>query len=570
LARRALLALTLVGGALMPATAQAGTYDVYSCTFGGSVYGNNAWAAVNNSGVGDPTYTVPDATCAERNDPLVALMRPGNPAVPTVAYTPGISSALNFALPPDTRISDFTLSVRHWFSTPGNVGFTLVAFGANGVSLTGNWEPATQTPLINDEQHWYGGGGPVDATVTLSKSTSPQAQRQGTATALTLYAGCWGGSPGCTLDQNSIAQLHLIGSRVTVEDVRPPILDGVKSTTGLLEPGVRSGAEPITFSASDNSGIRRAEIVDVTNAANPVVVASEDYDTPDGTDAKTRCNYTRPRPCPDVKDETIAASPPIGGRRTVLLRVSDAGGETTVSAPFSILARGPLNGINGGDGARLVAGFPARVYRGKGKDRRRVYVLRPSRLTSYGKGATMRGILRNAAGQPIAGADLRILVREDRLGSNYVDRGSVATGADGRFQLKLPKGSSRILRLGYRAYKGDDAFVARSSARLNVRARISVRGPRRARARGRATFTGRLVGRPFPPRGVTLDLQIFQPGRGWRVFGTTRTRKNGRFVVRYRFNSASSGRFTFRLRLRPNDAYPYARGFSRRMRVRVG
>ena len=103
-----------------------------------------------------------------------------------------------------------------------------------------------------------------------------------------------------------------------------------------------------------------------------------------------------------------------------------------------------------------------------------------------------------------------------------------------------------------------------------MRARISVRGPRHVRPRGRAIFTGRLVGRPFPPRGVTVDLQIFQPGRGWRVFGNARTRRNGRFVARYRFNSAGSGRFTFRLRLRPNDAYPYARGFSRRMRVRVG
>jgi hypothetical protein len=235
-----------------------------------------------------------------------------------------------------------------------------------------------------------------------------------------------------------------------------------------------------------------------------------------------------------------------------------------------VVARGPLNGVNGGDGARMTAGFPARVSRGKGKKRHRVFVLRPSRLVSFGKPATMRGILRNAAGQPIAGADVRVLVREDRLGARYVDRGGVTTGADGRFQVGLPKGSSRLIRLGYRAYTGDDAFAARVNAHLNVRARISVHGPRHVRPRGRATFTGRLVGRPFPPRGVTLDLQIFQPGRGWRVFGSTRTRRNGRFVARYRFNSAVSGRFTFRLRLRPNDAYPYARGVSRRVRVRVG
>jgi hypothetical protein len=69
---------------------------------------------------------------------------------------------------------------------------------------------------------------------------------------------------------------------------------------------------------------------------------------------------------------------------------------------------------------------------------------------------------------------------------------------------------------------------------------------------------------------VTLDLQIFQPRVGWRVFGTTRTRKNGRFRIRYHSQPPSRGRFTFRLRLRPSDAYPYTRGFSGRMRVLVG
>jgi hypothetical protein len=55
-ARRALLGLVVGACALTPAAAHAGTYDVYSCTFGGGVYGNNAWAAVNNSGAGDPSY----------------------------------------------------------------------------------------------------------------------------------------------------------------------------------------------------------------------------------------------------------------------------------------------------------------------------------------------------------------------------------------------------------------------------------------------------------------------------------------------------------------------------------
>ena len=362
----------------------------------------------------------------------------------------------------------------------------------------------------------------------------------------------------------------MIGSRVTIDDTRPPDLTAVQAGRGLLAPGVRSGAEPVSFSASDNSGIQRAEIVDVTDAANPAVVATEDYNSGPNTDAGTRCDFTRPRPCPDLKDETIAAPTPIAGHRTLLVRVTDAGGSSVVSAPFTVYARGPLNGANGGDGSRLVAGFPAKVFRGKGKKRHAVFVLRPSHTASYGKGATIRGTLKGANGQPVSGGDVRILVREARLGAQYVDRGGVTTGPDGRFVFPVPAGSSRVLRLAYRAYLGDDAYATRSTSTLNTRARISARGPKRVRRHGVAKFSGRLVGRPFPPRGVTVDLQIFQPGVGWRVFGNARTRKSGTFTVRYHFQRASRGRFTFRIRLRPNDAYPYSRGVSRRMRVRVG
>jgi hypothetical protein len=584
LARRTLLAVVLGACAALPAAAHAGTYDVYSCQFGSSFYPNNAWVAVNTPGGGDPSFTVPDATCSSPTDPLVALMRPGNATTPNVAYAPGISSSLRFTPPADSRITDFTLSVRHLFNTltnssgthvQNNTGFTLVSFGSAGVSLTGQWDgtPAGQPASINTDHHYYGGGGPAPDTgiVTLTKASSTLATRAGTASTMVVLAGCWSGATAnCNLDDVSVAQVQLFGSKVTIDDTRPPVVSDVQTGAGLLAPGVRSGDEPVTFSAADNSGIQRAEIVDVTDAANPTVVASEDYETGPSTDAGKRCDFTRPRPCPDLTNETIAAAPAIAGHRTLLVRVTDAGGDTAVSAPFSIYARGPVNGVNGGDGARLVAGFAAKVYRGRGKKRHAVFVLRPRHTVSYGTAARIRGTLRGANGQPVGGADIRILVRENRLGAHYFDRGGVITGPDGRFQIGVPKGNSRYFRLAYRAYNGDDNFTARSTALLNVRARISAHGPRHVRRHGVATFRGRLVGRPFPPRGVTLELQIFQPHVGWRVFGNTRTRKNGRFRVRYRFQPTSRGRFTFRLRLRPNDAYPYARGSSRRMRVRVG
>ena len=73
MARRALLAAVLGACAVAPATARAGSYDVYSCKVGSGFYGNNAWAGVNS---GDPTYTAPDTTRANASDPLIALIRP--------------------------------------------------------------------------------------------------------------------------------------------------------------------------------------------------------------------------------------------------------------------------------------------------------------------------------------------------------------------------------------------------------------------------------------------------------------------------------------------------------------
>jgi hypothetical protein len=306
----------------------------------------------------------------------------------------------------------------------------------------------------------------------------------------------------------------------------------------------------------------------VTDAANPSVVASEDYNsTP--TSQNARCDFTKPRPCPDLKNEALAASPAIAGKRTLLLRITDAAGNQTVSTPFAIAARGPVNGSSGGDGARLVAGFPGHTFRGRGKARRRVGVLRPTKTVGWGHSAPVRGILRNAAGEPVAGAELRLQVRELRLGAPYVDRGAVGTGTDGRFQFRVTRGSSRRYRIAYRAYPGDAGLTAKSDVTFNTKARITARAPHHVRSRGVARFRGRLVGRPLPPRGVTLELQAHQPGRGWRTVKTTRTGTGGAYSTRYRFNSGG-GRFTFRMRLRPNDSYPYARGTSKPMRVSVG
>jgi hypothetical protein len=536
---------------------------------GGTLYPNNAWAAANNPG-GDGRYAT-DATCPSLNDPLTTKLAGGN------SFGNGTYAGLWFFAPPDTAITNYTMTVHHYWYAPGNgapdeTTYTALTLGPALVGGTGQFDGATQQNLAN-EGHWYGfrsagSSGAADTGVltrTLSDSTAAKTQR--TATYMTVSAGCYN-SAGCTLGPTANVFLELYGSRVTITDSTAPSLGAPTAGSGLLAPGMRSGDEPVTFSASDNVGIRRAELVDVTDAANPAVVVAEDYNST-ATVQNARCSFTKPRPCPDLKNETLAPSPAIAGKRTLLVRVTDAAGNQTVSAPFAVTARGPVNGTGGGDGSRLVAGFPGHTFRGHGKARKKVGVLRPTKTVGWGHSAAVKGILRNAAGQPVAGGELRLLVRELRLGSSYVDRGAVTTGADGRFTFRIPRGSSRRYRVAYRAYPGDAGLAAKSDVSFNTKARITIHVPRHVRARGSVRFRGSLPGRPLPPRGVTLELQAHQPGHGWRTVKTTRTRKGGAYSTRYRFNS-SGGRFTFRMRLRPNDSYPYARGTSRARRVSVG
>jgi hypothetical protein len=573
-AGRGLLTLvaTLATGALCAPLAHAGSYDVLSCTIDGGYHANNAWVS-NNTPAGDARYAT-DATCPRSGDPLTVTLAGGN------AFSPGTFAALYFNAPPNTTITNYKEVVHHYWYAPGNgapdeTTYELVSFGNTFFSGAGQFDPATQQKLAGDPPgRWYGyrspgaSGAADTGLVTRTLSDSSITTNQGTATFMTVSAGCWAGSGGCTLSAAANVFLELYGSRVTITDNTAPALGAPTADQGLLAPGTRSGDEPVTFSATDNVGIRRAEIVDVTDAANPSVVASEDYtDTP--TTQNTRCDFTKPRPCPDLKNETIAASPAIAGKRTLLLRVTDAAGNQTVSLPFAISARGPVNGSGGGDGSRVVAGFPGHTFRGRGKARKRVGVLRPSKTVGWGHSAPVRGVLRNAAGQPVAGAQLRLLVRELRLGAPYVDRGAVTTGADGRFQFRVTRGSSRRYRIAYRAFSGDEGLTAKSDVSFNTKARITVHVPRHARSRGSVRFRGSLPGRPLPPRGVTLELQAHQPGHGWRTVKTTRTRKGGAYSTRYRFNSGG-GRFTFRVRLRPNDSYPYARGTSHAVRIRIG
>ena len=194
---------------------------------------------------------------------------------------------------------------------------------------------------------------------------------------------------------------------------------------------------------------------------------------------------------------------------------------------------------------------------------------RARRTVSFGRGATLRVGLTNAAGQPIAGATLQVLTREARAGSDWRVAPAITTGADGRAAARLAAGSSRRVRVEYRAQAGDAQPAAAARARLDVRAGVTLRvRPRRVRAGRAIRLRGRLLAPPRTRLGKIVTLQARERGR-WRDFASARTGRAGRFTARYRFSGGASGTFPIRAVARADAAYPYATGRSRPVRVRV-
>ena len=219
------------------------------------------------------------------------------------------------------------------------------------------------------------------------------------------------------------------------------------------------------------------------------------------------------------------------------------------------------------DGARMRLRLPLRVgsgvllsTRGHPRGARATVVVRRRR-------ARVRGLVRTARGEPLVHVRLTVSQRL-RTGATWTSVSQLETDGGGRFELRIPDGPSRTVRVGY---AGTPLVKpATGEVRMLVPARSSIAVDRRSVRNGNAVqFTGRLLGGHVPEGGKLLDLQAYYRGR-WRTFATPRTDARGRWSYRYRFG-ATRGlvRYAFRARIRREAAYPYELGYSRRVSVTV-
>ena len=475
------------------------------------------------------------------------------------------SAALSFTSPAGTTIADFVLSRQIGYNNPVAADthkyFLLYTLGATHFAGAGNFSDATRNAL-NTGKQWYGH---PDNNVAIAKSTVSRASfpalatYTGNANVLHLRVGCYNRGTPCSVAAGGGISHILHGADVTINDPTPPTV--AVEASGLVAGGPRSGSDPVIVSASDSAGIRKVELVDVTNPLAPAVVGTEDYaEVRTGTNRV--CDFSQPAPCPNLNRETVQATSLPAGPRSVTVRVTDTGGNVVERGPYPVFAvtpsdRGALNGANATETGALSMTWTV------GGNKRRTL--------SYGRKAGVRGRLVNASGVPIAGATVQLLTRDLRQDAALLPRTTVTTDADGTFRTTVSASASRLLQFSWLSHANDVRFAANGYLTLQARAsgtlKVSTRRPRVGRT---LTITGQLrgVGRG----GVPIVVQGRAGGsRRFATFADTTTSSSGRFRVRYRFRSgASRGRsFVFRARIRPAPRFPYETGYSKTVTVRV-
>ena len=546
--------LSLLAAAALGATAppaHAGSYSVFAC---GS-YDNRSWNSVRDSGISA------DESCPGSTSMGNAVG--GGERIPL-----GATGTTTFNAPAGMSIADFVLTRQLTYRNGAPADgtrrlYAIYKLGSTVFAGAGHYENATRNRL-NGVGSWYGypESNVVVPRSTVRRSSFPAlAGYTGTATSLQIAVGCFNGSvnTACTVSPGG-GIAHLIsGAQIVLSD--PTLPAASIEASGLLAGGARSGSDAVTLDATDNGGIRRVEILDLT-AAGASVVGAEDYAAGSRTEAGATCSFRLRKACPNLKNEMVRPTRLAAGPRNLKVRITDAGGNVTEQGPYAVNVatpsdRGPLNGSGATEDAKLTARFS-----GSTKTRRTV---------RYRSRVGISGRLLNSSGRPISGAVLRVITRDRRQSAGWVERYTTTTKSDGSYFVKVRAAASRLTQIAWRSHTRDPGFQESAYVTLSVRASSSLKAtPRVVGVGGRLRLSGTVRG-TIPSRGVPLIFQGRMGNGRYTTFADGRANRKGRFRISYRFRSgASRGRtFTFRVRLRGDTRFPYVLGYSKRVTVRV-
>jgi hypothetical protein len=187
----------------------------------------------------------------------------------------------------------------------------------------------------------------------------------------------------------------------------------------------------------------------------------------------------------------------------------------------------------------------------------------------YGRASTAQVMLTcTNNGKAIADAKLEIATK---TGTQPAVAADVTTDGAGHATLRLAKGASRGITVGYRMYADDPMARAVATLRVVVNGRVLLKASRKSLHNGQAVrLTGKLAGGLVPSRGVTLAVQ-WKDGRRWRPFAQIRTNRKGEFRYAYKF-TRTGRKVAYRLRVQVMKGqvdYPFEAAASKPVRVTV-
>ena len=182
------------------------------------------------------------------------------------------------------------------------------------------------------------------------------------------------------------------------------------------------------------------------------------------------------------------------------------------------------------------------------------------KTTPSNEPATVTGILTDAAGNPVRGAEVCVATRVDTTeGPPERVIASPTTGNEGRFRVRLPAGPSREVRVAH--WSGAHDVAERYlELRSKVVPRLSLEPSRGLENGDSVRFEVRIPGPSRANRRVAVQAR--GSGKWIRIAGG-RTDRGGRWSGSYRFQSTTgTRRYAFRATVRRQPGYPYQPGKS--------
>ena len=610
--------MALAGGALTlsllaPAGAQAGTYDVVSCNAPGANGRNNSleYAAASydpqhNAVVGG--WYEADGTCA---DGLIARSRTVDGTVAKWLTWADWS----FVAPEGTDI----VAMTSWrFAEARDSGgddpntLTDESDRWRAEVLDGTTGAALDGPAGGDTCGHPGG---VDSCNLGVPGGSAQTHPRIITRSLHWRVSCVGPIGDCPTSFYAypLATMVVYGTRVTLQDTSAP-----QASLGgpLFSPGWHKPTETVTYSASDNSGIRSATIaagattgsdnrpcdftykVPCSNATNRALqfdglLADGQYPIQlTVTDAAQNPRTVTARVAVDGTPPTVSLRPP--RRRKLRLLVRDAASgvaaaqlsvRNSLSEPYRPLPTQLRRGIAtarldrgnprtvdvaatvSDNAGNQLTGQPARVrVTSVTSQRLRATVRSRGRVrVKHGRPLTIRGQVALANGAPVPGVPVSVTSTPRNSGAvPYIEAQGLTTAANGRFVITLPAGPARAARIV--SSGGAGAMPAERTLRLQVPASSTITASRtRVSGAHRVRFSGKVRG--DVGANLVVVLQGKENGK-WRTFADSRTRAGGKWRASYRF-SGRPGSYPVRVRVREQANLPYVTGYSKRVTIHV-